>query len=53
MYLLVIEFEQKTYLDTQYYPSHVVECENQHNIDHIRDQFKVEFDNSDLRDDMF
>ena len=53
MYLLIIEFEQKTYLDLNYYPLHVLECDNQHNIEQIRNQFKVEFDNSDLRNDVF
>lgn len=53
MYLLVIEFEQKTYLGTQYYPSHITVCENKHNIEHIRDQFKVEFDNSNIDDNLF
>ena len=53
MYLLIIEFEQKTYLDLNYYPLHVLECDNQHNIEQIRNQFKVEFDNSDLKDYVF
>ena len=53
MYLFIIEFEQKTYMNMYYYPSYVVECENQHNIQQIRNQFKVEFDDSDLRDNMF
>lgn len=53
IYVLVIEFEQKTYLGTQYYPSHVTVCENKHNIERIRDQFKVEFDNSNIDDDLF
>ena len=53
MYLLIIEFEQKTYLDLNYYPLHVVECGNEHNIQQIRNQFKVEYDNSNLRDDVF
>ena len=53
MYLLIIEFEQKTYMDLNYYPLHVVECDNEHNIQQIRNQFKVEFDNSDLKDYVF
>ena len=53
MYLLIIEFEQKTYLDLNYYPLHVVECGNEHNIQQIRNQFKVEYDTSNLRDDVF
>ena len=53
MNILIIEFEQKTYLDTSYYSSHVLECENKHNIKLIRDQFKVQFDDDDLKDDCF
>ena len=53
MYLLIIEFAEKTYMDVEYHPSHVIECDNQHNIERIRDQFKVEFDDSNLRDDVF
>ena len=53
MYLFIVEFEQKTYMNLDYYPTHVLECDNQHNIEQIRNQFKVEFDNSDLKDYVF
>lgn len=53
LYVLIIELTMQTYMDTPYYPCHVLECVNKHNIKCIRDQFKIEFDDSDIKDDCF
>lgn len=53
LYVLVIDFAMQTYMDTPYYPCHVLECVNKHNIKCIRDQFKIEFDDSDIKNDCF
>lgn len=48
MYVLVIEFESKAFMDSTYYPSHVLLCKNEHNIKCIRDQFKINYDDGNV-----
>lgn len=51
MFVLVIEFKQKVYLDTPYNTAYVLNVSNEHNIKFIRDQFKIEYDESNLLDE--
>ncbi|KAK8853578.1 hypothetical protein M9Y10_017139 [Tritrichomonas musculus] len=48
MYVLVIEFESKAFMNSTYYPSHVLLCKNEHNIKCIRDQFKINYDDGNV-----
>jgi len=52
-YLLVIEAEQKTYMGTQYHPTHIIKCDNRHNINAIRNQLRVKYDDPDIDDESF